>query len=702
MHLIKKNIFLTIIIASFFATNVLYATDPATVKSLNNSVIKRIISRRELRVLSVAEPKLSGLPRDQTPSHRELMLLYGLADDLKVNLKMIYLDNVAALIPMLLDGEGDIVVANLTITKQRQRWIKFSSPVDTVHEQIIVSAKSSVMKIADLQRQTIYFERGTAYSDSLKKLKNKFPKLKLKFAPLNHDTEELLGQVGAGKVGAIIADSNYVDVYRHYRDDIKIIYTLPDEQKIGWGMQKEAKGLDKQVNRYLKKTLPRYQSRNFTGDLPQIKRRRIIRILTRDNPRNYFIHRGQLMGFEYELAAKFAKQHGLYVVMVVPPKWSDLIPWLKNGYGDIIAAGMTITPTRKRLAGISFAASYGSFYEAIIIRGNDYSFKNIFSLKNRTLVVRQNSSYWETLKQLQKKNLGFKLIAAPNNMETEQILEKVAIGKYDMTMVDENIFNLEQIHRKNLKLAMRIGSPISYGWMVRQDNQALKKAINDFFSKEYRGLFYNLLYRKYYTNIRTTDKHKRQFKIGQNQKYAISPFDLLIKKYSADHKFPWCIIASQIYHESRFDPKSRAWDGGMGLMQLMPATAREQGCKSPYSPDDNIKAGVAYLAKLRDYTEYNVSPGNRVCFALAGYNGGYGHLRDARKLAAEQGLNPNVWRDNVEKAYHLLSQNRYSSRARYGSCRADIITKYVNGILILFQNYLLNVKKFEAQQKIAK
>ena len=94
MHLIKKNIFLTIIIASFFATNVLYATDPAAVKSLNNSVIKRIISRRELRVLSVAEPKLSGLPRDQTPSHRELMLLYGLADDLKVNLKMIYLKQI--------------------------------------------------------------------------------------------------------------------------------------------------------------------------------------------------------------------------------------------------------------------------------------------------------------------------------------------------------------------------------------------------------------------------------------------------------------------------------------------------------------------------------------------------------------------------------------------------------------------------------
>ncbi len=698
MHLIKKNIFLPIVI-SFFAINVIHAKESVTAKPLGDPVMQRILSRHELRVLSVAEPKLSGLPRDQTPSQRELMLLYGLADDLKVKLKMIYLDNVAALVPMLLDGEGDMVVANLTITEQRQRWIKFSNPVDTVHEQIIVSKKSPVTKFADLQNQTISFERGTSYYDSLKKLKNKFPQLKLKINPLAHDTEDLLAQVGAGKIVAIIADSNYVTAYRHYRDDIKIIYTLPTEQKIGWGMQKKSTSLRKYVNRYLKKTLPRYQSKKFTGDLAQIKRRRIIRILTRDNPRNYFIHRGQLMGFEYELAAKFAKQHGLHVVMVVPPKWDDLIPWLKAGYGDIIAAGMTITPARKRLDEVSFAAAYGSFYEAIVIRSNDYSFKNIFSLKNRTLVVRQNSSYWETLKQLQKKKLGFKLLAAPNNMETEQILKMVARGKYDMTMADENIFNLEQGYRKNLKLAMRIGRPISYGWMVRQDNQVLKNAIKKFFSKEYRGLFYNMIYRKYYTNTRTTKKHQRQFKMGQNSKYAISPFDLLIKKYSADYKFPWCIIASQIYHESRFDPNAKAWDGGMGLMQLMPATARAQGCKKPYSPDDNIKAGVAYLAKLRDYTEYNVSPGNRVCFALAGYNGGYGHLRDARKLAAEQGLNPDVWRDNVEKAYHLLAKSRYSSRARYGSCRADVITKYVNGILIRFQNYLQSVKKFETKAK---
>jgi peptidoglycan lytic transglycosylase F len=694
MSFVKKITFLLIFIGSFVNAIGVYAAEA------KNPVLERILSRRELRVLSVAEPNLSGLPREQTPTQLELMMLYGLADDLKVNLKMIYLDNVSALIPMLLDGQGDMVAANLTITEQRKRWIDFSAPLATVHEQLIVNKNSLLTKLSDLKGRTICFERGTAYYDSLQQLKKQYPQMNLKLVPLLYDTEELLAQVGAGKVNCVIADSNYIDAYRHYRDDIKTLYTFPDEQHIGWGMQKgTGGGLRKRVNRFLKQKLARYSSTDFTGDLPQLKQRRVLRILTRNNPRSYFIHRGHLMGFEYELAKKFADQYNMQVVMVVPPKWDDLIPWLKRGYGDVIAAGMTITQTRKAIPGIVFAASYGSFSEGIITRSNDRKIKDIFSLRNRTFVVRKNSSYWGRLKQLQKKQLGFKLLAAPNNMETDQILEKVSSGEYDLTMADDNIFELGKNHIGNLRLAMRIGSPITYGWAVRKSNPLLEKAISDFFTKEYRGIFYNLLYRKYYTNIESTDKYKKQFKLKQHQNYAISPFDLIIQKYSAHHQLPWCLIASQIYHESRFDPNIRAWDGGMGLMQLMPATARELGCEKPYSAEHNIKAGVAYMARLRDYTEYNVSPGNRVCFALAGYNGGYGHLRDARKLAAKQGLNPNIWRNNVEKAYWLLSKRRYSSQARFGSCRSDIITKYVNQILVRFQNYLIEAKKFDARQK---
>lgn len=125
----------------------------------------------------------------------------------------------------------------------------------------------------------------------------------------------------------------------------------------------------------------------------------------------------------------------------------------------------------------------------------------------------------------------------------------------------------------------------------------------------------------------------------------------------------------------------------MGLMQLMPLTAKELGCYRPFDPDENIKAGVKYMYRLRKRFKNNVSANDKICFALASYNGGYGHVIDARKLAAEQGLNPNRWTANVAKAFEQLSRKKYSKRARYGSCRSDIIINYVNNIFIRYYQY---------------
>ena len=421
-------------------------------------------------------------------------------------------------------------------------------------------------------------------------------------------------------------------------------------------------------------------------DLQAIKDRGFIRVLTRNNPACYFMHRGQLMGFEYEMAHHFAKKHGLEVLVIVPDRWSDMGRWLEEGRADMIAACVTITPKRwKNKRDLDYCHHYGEVHELIVAKGNDHSINTLADLRGRTIYVRDSSSYHETLIELQKeKNLKFKIKVVPENEETFEILDNVASGKYDLTCVDNNLLNQSVRLGDKLKVVLKLNRPRSYGWVVRSNQPELKEAINSFFKKEYKGATYNTLYKRYF-ELDRNKKLKENF--DRSNSGEISPYDDLVKKYAAEYNFPWTLICSLMYQESSFRADAVSWSGAQGLMQLMPATAGEVGVKNPFDPAQSIRGGTYYLKKQYRRVPDEVNTINRTCFALASYNGGYGHLIDARKLAEKKGRDPNIWTDNVDHAYALLSEPYYAKRAKYGYCRSEEIIGYVRKIMSRYIAY---------------
>lgn len=121
-------------------------------------------------------------------------------------------------------------------------------------------------------------------------------------------------------------------------------------------------------------------------------------------------------------------------------------------------------------------------------------------------------------------------------------------------------------------------------------------------------------------------------------------YDALIRMIAADYfpelcgylgPFGWLWVKAQIKQESRFNLEATSRAGAMGLMQLMPATAREMGVKDPFSPTQNITGGIKYLAQQYHKLAEIPCHIDRFKFALAAYNGGRGYVNVALALARQ-------------------------------------------------------------------
>ena len=461
-----------------------------------------------------------------------------------------------------------------------------------------------------------------------------------------------------------------------------------------WAVPPSSGKLLKSLNTFLVKEHPGIRPAPRHGDLAAIKERGYIRVLTRNNPACYFIHRGELMGFEYELIKQYADQQGLEVDMIVPPRWADMKQWMLEGRGDVVAACITVSKDRKKSKELGFCHPYGNYREIIVARESDNSLKSIADLAGRTVHLRENSNYWATMEKLQKESgIGFTLKAVPGTMETREIMHRVESGEFDLTVADSGFLDIEINSGRKLRSALMFRTSHSYGWVVRKDNPELKASMDRFFEKKMGTSDYAYLYGKYFNRASVVGEF--QDEATSLEKAVISPYDDLIRVSAEKHGFHWCLVAAQMYQESRFDPNAKSWSGARGLMQLMPATAGELGLseRTILDPAKNIDAGVKYLGRQRRRVPKEVDAFNRLCFALAAYNGGYGHLIDARALAKRLGRNPGLWVENVDHAYSLLSTPEYAAKAKYGHCRSDEITGYVRKIMARYISYKSEIER---------
>ena len=147
----------------------------------------------------------------------------------------------------------------------------------------------------------------------------------------------------------------------------------------------------------------------------------------------------------------------------------------------------------------------------------------------------------------------------------------------------------------------------------------------------------------------------------------------------------WRLLASVSYQESTFNNEGISWAGAKGLMGLMPSTAASLGVDSEMliDPEANIKAGAEYLRNLIILFNSVENSDERLKLALASYNGGIGHISDARALAEKYDADEDVWDGSVEKFIQLKRLEQYYNDpvCKNGYFRGDETVEYVRDVV---------------------
>ncbi len=401
----------------------------------------------------------------------------------------------------------------------------------------------------------------------------------------------------------------------------------------------------------------------FIGDLAEIRKRRILRVLVSYNRTNFFHSIKGQRGLENDLIQAYIKylnrgprkeRYQTHAVFLARP-FNKLFSELKAGKGDIIASGLTITPERQ--AAVDFTIPYIKNIQEILVSNKHLaSVHRLEDLSEKQIIVVANSSYVIHLEQAnQALGLlglpGIEIIQADPALEAEDLLEMVNAGLFEYTVVDNHIAEIYQTRFTDLKIyddfIFYFGGQIA--WAINKNQPRLKKSLNDFlYHYAIPGrLLGNIIYKKYFKNPFWVEKP-----LSLTALNTIPCLQYYFEKYAEYYDFDWFLIASQAYQESKFKQNLKSPAGAYGIMQIKYSTASSKVVDIPNikNLENNIHAGVKYLAFIRDYyfSKPEYSPEDRINFSLAAYNAGPGRIRALQRDAEARGLDPYKWFYNVE------------------------------------------------------
>ena len=403
-------------------------------------------------------------------------------------------------------------------------------------------------------------------------------------------------------------------------------------------------------------------SEEKVGDLDAMIERGEIRVLTTFTLGSYFIDRGRQQGTVFEMSQilekyareKLGKQAKTLKVTIIPVRRDQLLPFLIAGHGDVAFANLTVTPERSAI--VDFSRPFMKKARELLVTGpSSPAITDVTDLAGQEVVVPRASSYYESISALNEQFVKdglepINITESDPRLEADDILEMVNAGLLPTTVVDAHrvivwakVFGNLNVHED---IVFRQNGEIALA--MRQNSPQLKELLDGFAYENRVGtLITNILIKKYGKNVGWARPALAREPFRRFEQLAG-----LFQTYGDRYEFDWLMLASFAFQESGFDQDVRSPVGAIGVMQVMPATAADRAVDIAdiHELENNVHAGAKYLFVLRDhyFSDEAMDPTERMLFTMAGYNAGPNRINRLRRVAADRGLDPNVWFNNVE------------------------------------------------------
>ncbi|MEL7185982.1 MAG: membrane-bound lytic murein transglycosylase MltF [Pseudomonadota bacterium] len=429
--------------------------------------------------------------------------------------------------------------------------------------------------------------------------------------------------------------------------------------------------------------------------LDQVLETGVLRVVTRNSPTAYTISPDGPSGPEYDLVQAFADDLGVTLEITAVDSVSEILPMLLSGDAHMAAAGLSITDTRREY--LHFGHPYESVDVHLIYKLGTGKPRSLDDILDRTIEVMASTSHVELLSTIQE---SYPSLTWSENADVEvaELMTKVAMGEIDLTVADSPDFNIQRHFYPDLRVAidLDIDDPVAWAFPKGAGDSLLSRADDFIIRADRTGLLTQVHDRYYgytkkfdYVGTRNFIRHYRN-RLPRYRDW----FEQAGEVWGVD----WRLLAAIGYQESHWRAGAVSPTGVRGIMMLTQATADYLGIDDRRDPQASIFGGARYYARQTERVADTVEEPDRTWMALAAYNVGFNHIKDARMIVEWQGGDPDKWVD-ISEALPLLSQRKWYTRVPYGYARGWEPVLYVNNIRAYYNILVWLTENEEGQEE---